>query len=197
MSARIAEILMESGVMVGKFVQSKTVQATISHIAHEVVSILKNSGQVLICGNGGSAADAQHMAAEMTGTFRIKTRRPLPVFALTTNTSHITAVGNDFGFKDIFSRLIHAHCVSYQQETLLIAISTSGNSENIIEALKAAKTYGATTVGLTGQTGGKMKELCDFLIQVPSDDTPRIQECHLIAEHAICDLVEQAMFSEN
>ena len=147
---------------------------------------------MLLCGNGGSAADAQHLAAELSGRFYYD-RAPLPAEALHTNSSFTTAVANDYSFEDIYSRAVHA---SGRKGDILIGLSTSGNSENIIRALKTAREMGILTVGMTGETGGKMKPFCDYLINVPSDDTPRIQESHILIGHIICELVESSLFPQ-
>lgn len=144
----------------------------------------------MFCGNGGSAADAQHLAAELSGRFYYD-RAPLPAEALHANSSYITAVANDYSFDDIYARAVQG---SGRKGDILIGISTSGNSENIIRAMKVAREIGILTVGMTGETGGKMKEFCDYLINVPSTDTPRIQEAHILIGHIICELVESSLF---
>jgi D-sedoheptulose 7-phosphate isomerase len=154
------------------------------------ITCFKNKGKLLIAGNGGSAADAQHLAGEMVSRFNFD-RSPLSAFALTTDTSIITAVGNDYGFEDIFSRQILAHG---NTNDVFIAISTSGHSKNILKAIYAAKNLGLPVIGFTGISGGEMKKLCDFCICVPSSSTPRIQECHLLLEHALCEFIENALF---
>ena len=164
------------------------------HVIETVVSIcteaFRHGNKVLFCGNGGSAADAQHLAAEFSGRFYYD-RPPLPSEALHVNTSYLTAVANDYSFEEVYSRILKG---SGKKGDILIAISTSGNSANIIKALQTAKESGITTVGMTGETGGKMKELCDHLINVPSSDTPRIQESHIMIGHIICELVEATLF---
>lgn len=149
-----------------------------------------NGGKVLFCGNGGSAADAQHLAAEFSGRFYYD-RPPLPSEALHVNTSYLTAVANDYSFEEVYSRLLHG---IGSEGDVLIGLSTSGNSKNIIRAFETARESGIITVGLTGLSGGKMKDLCDFLLNVPSVDTPRIQESHIMIGHIICELVETALF---
>lgn len=146
--------------------------------------------KVLFCGNGGSAADAQHLAAEFSGRF-YKDRAPLPSEALHVNTSYLTAVGNDYGFDFVYSRLLKG---SGAAGDILFGLSTSGNSINIIKAFETAKEMGITCIGLTGLTGGKMALLSDILINVPSNITPRIQECHITIGHIICELVEKTLF---
>ena len=149
-----------------------------------------NKGKVLWCGNGGSAADAQHLSAELTGRFYYD-RKPLFSEALHVNTSYLTAVANDYGYDVTYSRLVEA---MGRAGDVLIGMSTSGNSENVIRALQKAREIGLATLAFTGSTGGKMKDLCDLLINIPSNDTPRIQECHMLLGHTICELVESRLF---
>lgn len=148
--------------------------------------------RVYFCGNGGSAADAQHLAAEFTGRFYFD-RPPLPAEALHANTSYLTAVANDYSYDEVYVRLLRGIA---GKGDVLMAFSTSGNSKNIIRALEEARIIGMKTVGFTGQGGGKMKDLCDILIDVPSNDTPRIQECHIMTGHIICQFVEQRLFGD-
>jgi D-sedoheptulose 7-phosphate isomerase len=150
---------------------------------------LARGNKVLLCGNGGSAADAQHIAAELTGRYKTK-RRGLPGIALTTDTSALTAIGNDFGYDRVFDRQVEALA---KEGDLLIGISTSGNSKNIINALKVAKDLGCRTIGLSGCNGGKMNGLCDVNIIVPSDDTPRIQEMHILIGHIMCQAIDDSL----
>jgi D-sedoheptulose 7-phosphate isomerase len=161
----------------------------ISKVIKVIVSCFRNRGKVLICGNGGSAADAQHIAGELVDRFLIE-RKGLPVIALTTDTSVITAWGNDKNFNDIFARQVEA---LGKEGDILIGISTSGNSQNIINAIEKSKSIGLKVISLTGKNGGKIKEMSDFNINVQSDSTPRIQECHEIIYHIICELVEKEM----
>ncbi len=162
----------------------------IEKVAAICTEAFRNGKKVLFCGNGGSAADAQHLAAEFSGRFYYD-RDPLPSEALHTNTSYLTAVGNDYSFDEIYSRLIKG---TGNEGDVLIAISTSGNSGNIIRAVETAKEKRMITVGLTGATGGKMHDKCDFLLNVPSSDTPRIQESHIMIGHIICEIVESSLF---
>lgn len=148
---------------------------------------LKKGSKVLLIGNGGSAADCQHIAAELVGRFKNE-RKGLPAIALTTDTSILTAVGNDYSFNEIFARQIEALA---NQGDLVIGISTSGNSENVIKGILKAKEVGCYTVGLLGKGGGKLKDLVDLAIVVPSDNTPRIQECHILIGHIICEIVDK------
>ena len=152
----------------------------------KVIEKIKNLKKGLICGNGGSAADAQHFAAELTGRYKTE-RRGLPGIALTTDTSALTAIGNDYGYDRVFDRQTEALA---NKGDLLIGISTSGNSKNIISALKLAKEMGCKTIGLTGRDGGAMNDVCDINLVVPSDNTPRIQEMHILFIHTICQIID-------
>lgn len=170
--------------------------ALISKIAKVTITVTKafrNDNKLLLCGNGGSAADAQHLAAEFTGKFYID-REPLFAEALHVNTSYLTAVANDYSYNEVYSRLVKA---KGRKGDILIGLSTSGNSENIIRAIKAAKTKGLTTIGFTGRTGGIMKTICKYLVNVPSEQTPRIQEMHILVGHIVCELVESALFGKS
>lgn len=162
----------------------------VQQAADVMVGALRGGGQVLFCGNGGSAADAQHLAAELSGRFYYD-RPPLNSDALHCNTSYLTAVGNDYGYEHVFSRLLRGRG---KAGDVLVGISTSGNSTNIVNAYVAAKELGISTISMTGSTGGAMKELTDILLNVPSTDTPRIQESHIMLGHIICELVESALF---
>jgi D-sedoheptulose 7-phosphate isomerase len=156
-----------------------------------LVTAFKSRNKVLFCGNGGSAADAQHLAAELSGRF-YKDRDALPAEALHCNTSYITAIGNDYGFDEIYSRLIKGIAI---EGDVLVGLSTSGNSNNILKAFEIAKEKGMITIAFTGDTGGKLKKTADHLINVPSNDTPRIQESHIMLGHIICQLVEEQYFN--
>lgn len=162
----------------------------IDRVAYLMVSALSRGGQVLFCGNGGSAADAQHLAAELSGRFYFD-RPPLNAEALHANTSFLTAVANDYGYDQVFARLVGAKIKS---QDVLVGLSTSGNSHNIILAFEMALSHRAITIGFTGQGGGEMAHCSEVLLAVPSVDTPRIQECHIVIGHIICQLVEQRMF---
>jgi len=157
--------------------------------ANVLVSAYRTGHKALFFGNGGSASDAQHMAAEFLGRYLLE-RRPLPAVALSENTSAMTAIANDYGYEQVFSRQLQALGVPGD---VAIGISTSGNSPNVVEAIMCARKMGLHTIGLTGASGGKMRGLVDTLIAVPSAETPRIQECHILVGHALCDAVEQAM----
>lgn len=156
------------------------------------VTAYRGGKKLLIAGNGGSAADAQHFAGELVSRFNYD-RPPLSAIALTTDTSSITAVSNDYGYEDVFARQVKAHG---RLGDILIAISTSGNSTNILRAIQTAKSLGLVVIGLTGRSGGDMKAMCDICFSAPSDSTPRIQECHLFFEHALCACIEESLFSE-
>lgn len=162
----------------------------IESAAQLILSAYKSNNKTLLAGNGGSAADAQHIAAEFVSRFYFH-RPGLPSIALSTDTSIVTAIGNDYGFENLFSRQIEAHG---NTGDVFIGISTSGNSSNILCALQACKERGVKTIGLTGNKGGKMDELCDICIKVPSEDTPRIQETHILIGHILCYLVEDELY---
>ncbi len=159
-------------------------------VSDEICRAFKRDGKVLICGNGGSAADAQHMAAELSGRFYFD-RPPLFAEALHVNTSYLTAVANDYSYEEAYARLLRA---KGRKGDILIGISTSGNSKNVLKAFEAANIIGMITVGLTGNEGGKMNGLCRYLIRVPSTDTARIQEAHILICHIICEIVEKELF---
>ena len=162
-------------------------QSEVDKACQLVVDTIKNNNKVLLFGNGGSAADAQHIAAEFTGRF-VKERKGLPAIALTTDTSALTAIGNDYGFDKVFSRQVEALA---QKGDLLIGISTSGNSANVLEAYKSGKEIGCKVLSLSGRDGGKMKELSDLNIIIPSNVTARIQEMHILIGHILCTALDQ------
>ena len=162
----------------------------IEEVAFGIAGAFKNGNRLYLCGNGGSAADAQHLAAEFTGRF-YSDREPLPAEALHVNTSFLTAVANDYSYDQVYERAVKAHG---RKGDVLIGISTSGSSKNIILAQEEGKKRGMTVISFTGETGGKMKDSCDYLFNVPSKDTPRIQESHILIGHIICQLVEEELF---
>ena len=164
----------------------------VAECAQILIDALQAGHKILIMGNGGSAADAQHFAAEMVGRFLLE-RKALPAIALTTDTSILTAVGNDYGFDDVFKRQVEALALPGD---VLIGLSTSGNSKNIKRALEVGKDIGAITIGLLGRDGGEIASISDFNLTVPSTETPRIQEAHLVMIHILCDLVEKGLFSQ-
>lgn len=160
--------------------------------AEAMLAAFRADGKVLFCGNGGSAADAQHIAAELSGRF-YRDRPPLFAEALHVNSSFVTAVGNDYGYDEIFARMTEA---AGRPGDVLVAISTSGNSPSILRAIERARLRGMVVVGMTGQSGGKMRDLCDVLLNVPSAETPRIQESHILIGHILCETVEREMFGQ-
>jgi D-sedoheptulose 7-phosphate isomerase len=164
---------------------------TIAQVSDLVVTAFRTGNRVYFCGNGGSAADAQHLAAEFSGRF-YKDRKALPAEALHCNTSYLTAVANDYGYDVVYARLVEG---IGNKGDVLFGLSTSGNSGNILKAFDTARNKGITTVGFTGATGSKMKDLSDYLINAPSIDTPRIQEAHILIGHIICQLVEEKYFA--
>lgn len=166
-------------------------QATIARSAQACITSLKAGGKVLFAGNGGSAADAQHMAGEFVSRFAFD-RPGLAAVALTVDTSILTAIGNDYGYEKLFSRQVQA---LGRPGDVLVAYSTSGRSPNIVRALETAREQGLVTIGFTGNRGGPMRELCDLTVEIPSADTPKIQEGHLIVGHILCGLVERALFT--
>ncbi len=175
-----------------KLLDSQELMNLVQEVALKCVEVYKNGNKTLIAGNGGSAADAQHIAGEFVSRFYFD-RPGLASIALTTDTSIITAIGNDYGYEKLFSRQVQANGV---KGDIFIGISTSGNSANVIEALKECKEKGIITVGLTGEKGGKMAEMCDYCIKVPSNETPRVQETHILIGHIICAVVEESIFGK-
>ncbi len=173
-----------------KLLQNTAVLTAVSGLVNDIITCYKNGGKVLWCGNGGSAADAQHLAAELSGRFYYD-RPPLFSEALHVNTSYTTAVANDYSYDVIYSRLIKA---MGRKGDVLIGISTSGNSANVIKAIEEANSLGLITAAFTGESGGKLKTLPKYLVNIPSSDTPRIQECHMLLGHTICELVEINLF---
>ncbi len=192
MQQKIKETLKQSVLLKLQIIDNKQLINEVTNISKELIYLLKKDHKVLFCGNGGSAADAQHLASALSGRFYLD-RKPLFAEALLTNMAALTAIGNDHSFDDVFSRGVSA---KGREGDALIALSTSGNSKNIIKAIEAAKEKNMLTIGLTGESGGKMAGLCDYLIQIPSTDTPRIQEAHLLIGHIICELVEAALFGQ-
>ena len=167
-----------------------TFRDSVAHAAIQIVKSLSAGGKVLFFGNGGSAADAQHLAAEFTGRY-LKERRALPALALHGNSSAVTAIGNDYGFDLVFARQMEA---LGKEGDVAVGISTSGNSRNVLRALEAAKSRGIYTVALTGASGGLMKKVADCTLCIPSEETPRIQECHILTGHIICEIAEELLF---
>jgi len=164
----------------------------VTQVALRITGSLNSGGKVFFFGNGGSAADSQHLAAEFTGRY-LKERRALPALALSVNTSSLTAIGNDYGFDLVFARQLEA---LGRPGDVAVGLSTSGNSPNVIRALEAARLKSMYTVSLTGKSGGKLKNIADCTICMPSEETPRIQECHILTGHLICELVEENLFEK-
>ena len=191
MKTQIENLIQASIDVKHKLLAEPFILTTIENVVDEIIESLNSGNKVLFCGNGGSAADAQHIAAELSGRFYTD-RKPLYAEALHVNSSYITAVANDYSYDVVYSRMIEG---CGRKGDVLVGISTSGNSKNVIEALKKANEIGMITIGMTGDSGGKMKELCKYLLNVPSNDTPRIQESHILLGHIICQLVEEKMFA--
>ena len=188
---RVKQFLKTSGDL--KYQVAETLSEEILHAAHSIRDCLSSGGKLLLMGNGGSAADSQHIAAELIGRSK-KESKALPALALTVDSSSLTALGNDYGFESIFSRQVEALA---NPNDAVVGISTSGNSKNIIRALNLAREIGAKTIGLMGNTGGSMKDCVDIGIIVPSNDTARIQEVHITIGHIICEIIEQDLIREN
>jgi len=191
MQSKIETIIKESVAVKNKVLQDKKIVKTVEDVVALMVKALKKGNRIYFCGNGGSAADAQHLAAEFSGRFYTD-RDALPAEALHVNTSYLTAVANDYSYDVVYARLIKGIA---NKGDVLVGLSTSGNSKNILNAFETAKQKGVITIGFTGETGGKMKDLSDYLINVPSKDTPRIQESHILLGHIICQLVEEQYFA--
>jgi D-sedoheptulose 7-phosphate isomerase len=190
MKNNIKQIIADSIEVKQSLLANEQILATINDIVHTVTLAFENGFKVQFCGNGGSAADAQHLAAEFSGRF-YKNRRALPSDALHCNSSYLTAVANDYSYDEIYARLVDGTMV---KGDVLIGLSTSGNSANIVKAFEVAQAKGITTIGFTGATGGAMKNLSNHLINIPSTITPRIQECHILVGHILCEFVEQQIF---
>ena len=193
MQQKIKNIVQASVDVKTKILADAALLGRIEQVTVAVTNAFANGNKVLFCGNGGSAADAQHLAAEFSGRFYTD-RNPLPSEALHCNTSYLTAVANDYSFDVVYSRMVKG---MGKPGDVLIGLSTSGNSVNIMKAMEQAKELGMITVCLTGESGGKLRSMCDHLLNVPSSDTPRIQESHITIGHIICELVESALFSNN
>lgn len=185
--------LNEAGKILRELENSANFPGVVEMICKELITCFRSGNKVMFCGNGGSAAEAQHLAAELSGRFYLD-RQPLPAEALHVNSSYITAVANDYSFGKIYSRYIAG---TGRKGDVLIGLSTSGNSENIVEAFHSAREKGIITVALTGKTGGLLTHLSDFIITIPSENVPRIQELHLIVGHIICEKVEYSLFGNS
>ncbi|MDN3656623.1 D-sedoheptulose 7-phosphate isomerase [Ferruginibacter paludis] len=192
MNQKIADRINASIAVKQQLLTDEKIISTVATCVDIIVTAFKNGNKVLFCGNGGSAADAQHLAAEFSGRFYID-RDALPAEALHCNTSYLTAVANDYSFDLIYARLIKG---LGKKGDVLVGLSTSGNSANIVNAFETAKEKEMITIGFTGFTGGAMKEISDYLLNVPSTDTPRIQESHILLGHIICELVEERLFGQ-
>lgn len=190
MQERIQSIIQKSIEVKQKLWSDPVLVSSIGHVVDLCVKCFSEDKKVLFCGNGGSAADAQHLAAEFSGRF-YQDRRPLFAEALHVNTSYLTAVANDYSYDEVYSRLVLA---KGRPGDVLFAISTSGNSKNILRAMDVAKTQQMLVVAMTGASGGTMRNQCDVLLNMPSQDTPRIQEAHILVGHIICELVEERLF---
>ncbi len=176
-----------------KVLQNKELLEVINQVAVEIINAFHKDNKVLFCGNGGSASDAQHLAAELSGRFYLD-RDPLFAEALHVNTSYLTAIANDYSFEETYPRLVKAFG---KTGDILVSLSTSGNSKNIVKAIEVANQLGMVSVGFTGENGGRAKDICKYLINVPSTDTPRIQEAHITIGHIICEIVEQKIFGNS
>ncbi|HYM93904.1 MAG TPA: D-sedoheptulose 7-phosphate isomerase [Chitinophagaceae bacterium] len=190
---KVKEIIQSSIDVKLKIFQNEDLLKTIEKIVDAIVTAFRKGNRVYFCGNGGSAADAQHLAAEFSGRFYTD-RKALPAEALHCNTSYLTAVANDYSFDVIYSRMIDG---IGEQGDVLVGLSTSGNSKNILNAFETARAKKMITVGFTGEVGGKMKNMSDHLINIPSKDTPRIQESHIMVGHIVCELVEDTLFPKS
>jgi D-sedoheptulose 7-phosphate isomerase len=188
--ATLAASLIEENIKLTKHLQRRA--KDLAAMADLLVDAFRNGNKVLLFGNGGSAADAQHIACELAGRF-YRDRQPLPAIALTTNTSALTAIANDYGYEEIFDRQVRA---LVRPGDIVIGISTSGNSPNVLKAINTAKQLGAITIAFTGKRG-RLKNIADYALSIPSVDTPRVQEAHITAGHIICYLVEQALFGHD
>lgn len=189
----LKQIILDSIELKQLILNNESLLNKVETIALLCVKSIENGGKILFCGNGGSAADAQHLAAELTVKYYLD-RPPINAEALHVNTSYLSAISNDISFDLAYARLVEAKA---QQGDILIAISTSGNSKNIIEACKMAQSKSMIVIGLTGESGGVMKDFCDHLINVPSTDTARIQEVHILIGHGICEIVESSLFGDD
>lgn len=189
----LKQALSDSIALKNNVLLDSAINSTAQNLANEMVNVLKSGGKILFCGNGGSAADAQHLAAELSGRYYYD-RPPLAAEALHVNSSYLTAVANDYSFDEVYARMLRAYG---KKGDLLIGISTSGNSQNVIKAFEAAKELGIKTAAFTGKSGGKAKNIVDFIFQIPSTDTPRIQEVHLLIGHSLCEFVEKTIFPQS
>ena len=190
MATDIKKLIADSIATKQLVLEDQDLLASIKNAANACIEAFKNDKKVLFCGNGGSAADAQHISAELSGRFYTD-RPPLYSEALHVNSSYMTAVANDYSYDVVYSRMVEA---CGRKGDVLVGITTSGNSKNILAAMEMAKKQGMVTVGMTGKSGGKMNDYCDIMLRVPSTDTPRIQESHILIGHIICQLIEETIF---
>ena len=190
MKSRIEKCMKSAAENYTSVFQNDNLKTSIQQIVAKSVTAFQSDKKMLFCGNGGSASDAQHIAAELSGRFYTD-RPPLYAEALHVNSSFMTAVANDYGYEATYARMVEA---AGKKGDILVGISTSGNSPNVVKAIQKANELGMTTVGFTGKNGGAMKDICDIMICTPSDDTPRVQEAHILIGHIICQLIEQEMF---
>jgi len=192
MKSRINKSILDSVENYNRILHNEDICKNIEEIISVSVKAFRDDKKMLFCGNGGSASDAQHIAAELSGKFYID-RPPLYAEALHVNSSYVTAVANDFGYSETYARMLEA---SGRKGDILVGISTSGESLNVVKAIKKAKEIGLITIGFTGIKGGLLGDLCDIIIKVPSEDTPKIQEAHILIGHVICQLIEEEMFPD-
>ena len=190
MQKQISDILNDSFNNIQKVINDKELVTEIEIVTTKIIQAFKDGNKLLLCGNGGSASDAQHIAAELSGRF-IKERKPLYAEALHVNSSYMTAVSNDYGFESTYSRMLEA---IGKKGDVLIALSTSGNSENVINAVKMANSLGMLSVGMSGAMGGEIKDLCQHNIIIPSSNTARVQEAHILVGHIFCQIIEEQLF---
>ena len=192
MKSRINKCITSSVENYTRVLKDANLKENIEEIVKKSIVAFKSEKKMLLCGNGGSASDAQHIAAELSGRF-YSDRPPLYAEAIHVNTSYITAVANDYGYESTYSRMVEA---AGREGDIFVGISTSGNSPNVVKAIQKANEIGMLTVGFTGRYGGKMQEICNIMIRIPSDDTPRIQEAHILVGHIVCQLIEEEMFPD-
>tara|TARA_B110000116_G_scaffold239558_1_gene227062 strand:- start:73 stop:654 length:582 start_codon:yes stop_codon:yes gene_type:complete len=190
MKSRINKCIASSVENYTKVLKDVDLQENIEKIVKKSIVAFKSDKKMLLCGNGGSASDAQHIAAELSGRF-YSDRPPLYAEAIHVNSSYITAVANDYGYESTYARMVEA---AGREGDIFVGISTSGNSPNVVKAMKKANEIGMLTIGFTGRDGGKIKEMCDIIIRIPSNDTPRIQEAHILVGHIVCQLIEEEIF---
>lgn len=190
MKNRFQKIITENVAVKQRLLADEELLTTLEQVVNTCITAFQKDKKLLFCGNGGSASDAQHIAAELSGRF-YKERAPLYAEALHVNSSFVTAVANDYSYEEVYARMVRA---AGREGDVLFAISTSGNSPNILKTIEAAREQKMIVVGLSGESGGKMNSMCDFILKVPSKVTPRIQEAHILLGHILCELVEEGLF---